>query len=543
MRSSTLRLPAATEDIVTGARFVARLPPFLRRPMSYAEARSTLRRRLDHRQSDLIALIRRAIYGYGPSPYRPLLDHAGCELGDVERLARLEGVEGALRELYRRGVYLTVDEFKGRKPTVRGSTTVAVSPGELANPHCSFHVVSQTSGSRGGRIPVQIDLAFIRDRGVHHAVVTEARGGQDWVHAIWAVPGGMAIAHLLEFSAFGARPARWFSQVDPELPGLHPIHRWSAQALRVGSLLAGRPLPGPRYVPLDDPLPVAHWLGQVLRSGRTPHLITFPTTAIRMCQAAEEAGIDLRGARFLVGSEPFTTARRDILVRVGGEVVSRYASTESGTMGYGCLSPREPDDLHLLTDFVGMIQPGDEPGPSGLPPRGLLVTSLRPTTPCILLNVSMGDQAELVERSCGCPLERLGWATHLHTVRSFEKLTAGGMAFLDTDVIRVLDEVLPARFGGGPTDYQLLEEEDEHGRPRLRLLVHPALGPLDERAVADAFLREIGAWSLVERVMEIQWRQAGWLRVERRAPQTTVFGKIHHLHQERREARLPVTTH
>jgi hypothetical protein len=75
----------------------------------------------------------------------------------------------------------------------------------------------------------------------------------------------------------------------------------------------------------------------------------------------------------------------------------------------------------------------------------------------VLLNLSLGDHARLERRACGCPLERLGWDTHLETIRSFEKLTAAGMNFLDVDVIRVLEEILPARFGGGPTDYQLQE--------------------------------------------------------------------------------------
>ena len=52
-----------------------------------------------------------------------------------------------------------------------------------------------------------------------------------------------------------------------------------------------------------------------------------------------------------------------------------------------------------------------------------------------------------------------------HTIRSHEKLTAGGMTLLDTDVIRLLDEVLPARFGGAPTDYQLVEHESDDGEP------------------------------------------------------------------------------
>ena len=118
-------------------------------------------------------------------------------------------------------------------------------------------------------------------------------------------------------------------------------------------------------------------------------------------------------------------------------------------------------------------------------------------------------------------------------IRSLEKLTAGGMTFLDTDVVRVLEEVLPARFGGGPTDYQLVEQETEDGRPQLRLLVHPALGTLDPAAVAEVFLAVISRGPGAEAVMGLAWRDAELLRVERSAPLATAAGKILHLHVAR----------
>ena len=149
----------------------------------------------------------------------------------------------------------------------------------------------------------------------------------------------------------------------------------------------------------------------------------------------------------------------------------------------------------------------------------------------IMLNVSLGDQAEVVQRPCGCPLERLGWATRLHTIRSFEKLTAEGATFLDTDVIRVLEETLPRQFGGAPTDYQIVEES-EGLEAVIRLLVHPAVGELDAAAVAESFLAELGAGSPSGAMWARLWRQAGLPRVERRAPRVTPSGKIHHLHSE-----------
>jgi hypothetical protein len=65
------------------------------------------------------------------------------------------------------------------------------------------------------------------------------------------------------------------------------------------------------------------------------------------------------------------------------------------------------------------------------------------------------------------------------------------------------------------------------------LLAHPDIGPLEADAVAEAFLQAIGAGSGAEHVMELEWRQAGVLGVERRPPYLTPAGKILHLYQVR----------
>jgi hypothetical protein len=156
-----------------------------------------------------------------------------------------------------------------------------------------------------------------------------------------------------------------------------------------------------------------------------------------------------------------------------------------------------------------------------------------------MLNVSLGDQAILTRHRCACLLGQVGWTTHLREIRSFEKLTAGGMTFLDSDLIRILEADLPARFGGAPTHYQLVEEEDPRGRPDLRLLVHPAVGRVDTEAVAAAFIEAISTGSGAERIMGRAWRDGGLPRVERRAPLATASGKVQHLHVSRRNGLEP----
>jgi hypothetical protein len=217
--------------------------------------------------------------------------------------------------------------------------------------------------------------------------------------------------------------------------------------------------------------------------------------------------------------------------------VPRYGANEAGPIGFGCGAPAAADEVHVLTDLHAVIQPGEDGTRPDLPPQALLLSSLRPTARLMLLNASSGDQGLLGDRPCGCPLEALGWTTHLRAIRSFEKLTSAGMTFADAHLVRVLEEVLPARFGGGPADYQLIEEEGADGRPRLRLLVHPAIGPLDDAAVVEAFLAAVGPGSGVERVMGLAWREAALVRVERQPPERTPAGKILHLRAPRRAAR------
>jgi len=89
---------------------------------------------------------------------------------------RQDGVEGALHSLFRHGVYLTVDEFKGRQPVVRGSTTMAMDPGQLRNPWSAIHAPVRSSGSRGPGNEFSIDLAFVREHAVNMNLVLNARG-------------------------------------------------------------------------------------------------------------------------------------------------------------------------------------------------------------------------------------------------------------------------------------------------------------------------------------------------------------------------------
>ncbi len=523
----------SADDVRVGLRFLRDLPRFLRTPFTLEQAAVVVRQRFERRAAAFVERVREACASPG-SPYGRLLVHAGCTIPDLARDVERDGVEDTLLRLLCAGVYLTGDEFKGRRPVVRGSLQFTVDPATLLNPGAVVHGLSESSGSRGARTPVPIDLAFIRDHAINTHLALDACGGRAWAHAHYGVPGGTSVTNPLEFAKGGTPPARWFTPIDLATPGLSPRYRLGASAMRLGSVLARVPLPGPTHAPLDDPMPIVRWIAAVLRSGDVPHVWGFSSSALLICQAAADAAIDIGGARFTAGGEPTTAARRAAVEATGAVVLPRMGATETDILSYACAAPLAADDMHFFHDRHALIQPGPNAAATGLPAEAMVLTSLLASAPIRLLNVCMGDQARLVRRECGCPMERHGWNLHIHDVRSFEKLTAGGITLLDVDVVRVLEEVLPARFGGSPTDYQLLELLDgAHARPRVQLLVDPSVGPLDPVAVADAFLNAVGGGDSGEKLMELQWRGGKVLEVVRERPHRTSSGKILHLFLER----------
>jgi len=500
-----------------------RLPAYLHRPLTVAECRAIVRRRLERREADFLSLMQRAVFNNPHSPYHALMRQAGCEYQDLGRSIHQDGLEQTLRMLLREGVYLTVDEFKGRHPLVRGGITIPCHSDQLRNPLVRPHLVASTSGSRGPATRIQLDMACIRERAVNMYLALEARGGAAWRNAVWSAPG---TAPVLWYSGFGRPADRWFVQTDPASFGWRSQLGKSIRPVVWISRLAGVPLPWPEYAPVNNPLPILRWMEQSLAKGLAPHLFCAPSAAVGLCQMAEQLGIRFEGAHFTVTGEPVTAARLAAIRRAGGDPVPDYGSADSGgSLTYGCLAPEAPDDVHFFADLHALIQAEAAP----FPRNALLITSLRDTAPFIFLNVSMGDCATVAERRCRCPLESLGWPIHLKQIRSFEKLTAVGVTFEDGEIIPLLEELLPRAFGGGPTDYQLEEEESADGSPCLHLRVRPSVGDVDAEAVAKFFLEEIGKGSEIKHRMADIWRQTGLPRVVRGEPRRTSSGKILHL--------------
>src|SRR6185295_18127651 len=130
-------------NVGVGLRFALSLPRFLRQPVDAEAARAALPRRFQARAAVFLELLHRAVYQGPSNPYRQLLALAGCAWGDLVQLVEREGIEGALAELVRCGVYLTVDEYKGRRALRRGTATVETRTTLLRNPLVSSHLEGQ----------------------------------------------------------------------------------------------------------------------------------------------------------------------------------------------------------------------------------------------------------------------------------------------------------------------------------------------------------------------------------------------------------------
>lgn len=210
----------------------------------------------------------------------------------------------------------------------------------------------------------------------------------------------------------------------------------------------------------------------------------------------------------------------------GAKWVPSYGTTESGQLGLPCGNPLDGNDLHLLKDVMALLQRERAMPTWGISVGAFYLTTLYTSAPKLMLNVAIDDYGLIEKRSCGCPLEALGYAEHVREIRSYSKMTGEGLTLIDTDLEHIIEEVLPSRFGGTPLDYQLLEEEDEQGFTRMSLLVSPRIRLGDEQGPVRAIVEALERGRLPEALTAAFWRQAGSLRVRRQEPLWSAGGKF-----------------
>ncbi|HEV8340028.1 MAG TPA: hypothetical protein VGR25_10300 [bacterium] len=515
------------------ARLLAGVRRFVRDRLTVAGAAKEIRRGLDRREHNFLEVLRTQVFERPESPYQTLLHLAGATFGDLEHSVRQHGVDGALLRLAEAGVYLTADEFKGKKEVVRGGTSFRVAPELFLRPGPASGFIGISSGTRNEPVSTFIPLDWLAVRTAAAGLFYASHDLYSRAHALCdgILPAAPGTNNLLILGKLGIPVARWFShRISVHSRAERSYYYLLTQLIILTGRLSGARFPWPQFIQLPDLRWIVHWVQEEHRRGIACCITTAASNAARIARTAEEMGVSLEGTTFIAIGEPYTESKREVIERLGARAASRYAYGGGVNIGFGCADRRYTDDVHVNEHFLALLaHPSPLPG-DGPPIHPLLCTTLTPLAPRMLLNVASGDYALLERRECGCALGAAGLNLHVHRIRSFEKFTSEGLNYFYGDLFELFEQTLPGEFGGGPGDYQLVEEEDEKGQTRLTLLVHPSVGGVDETRLISRVFASLSAGSRGNQFMARVWQGAGTVRVRRQAPHASPRGKILPLH-------------
>jgi len=496
-------------------------------------AKKILRDRVQQREENFLNLVEKGVFGYDDSPYRLLLDPKKIRYADVKEWVGRDGLESTMARLQEEGIYFTVEEYKGKTDVSRNGRTFRLTEKAFDNPFLSVAYEVRSGATRSAGTRIRIDFDYLVQRSYYDAFLLNLHDALTSPIANWfpIFPGAPGINSSLRFARIGNPPRRWFTQVDRNNLKVNWEKRLGTNYIIYMSRLLGVPLAKPEFVDLNNAYEVARWASSMLGEHPNCVLYTFASSAVRVCMAAKEHDLKIKGTRFLVTGEPLTPQKRTEIEAMGATAVPVYGISEAGVIAAGC-SQRYPesDHCHTYKDTIAITSYRRHVPHCDVDVDSLLFTSLLYESPKILLNVEMGDFGTLEKRNCACGFGELGFDHHISQIRSFEKLTGEGVTFVNTDFIRIIEEVLPKRFGGESTDYQLIEVEDSNSLTHLDLLVSPRIGKIDENAIVATFVQMLKSaedspesWSQSGTEM---WAQARTVRVKREYPIPTKRAKI-----------------
>lgn len=493
-----------------------------------AQPAELIRHRLANREEHFLRLVRDMVWAGPANPYREMLRLAGCGEQDLEQSVRSDGIESTLERLHREGVYLTHDEFKGRAPILRSNRTIETNAASFVNPLSQGGVAGPTGASRSKGTVVRSSTEARLYREAYDALAVREFGLNRRRHILLKpiLPAIDGLFNIASMGRLGCKLDRWYSPLAAVFDATH--YRVATRSLVALARVHGLRMPNPRNLPANDFSPVARRIAELQGAGMSSALISYASPASRVAAAAASLGLRLDGAVFLVGGETLTPGKRRIIESAGAEVYPRYTITEFGSIGHACRQIRSGDCVHLFADTIAAIT-HQRPAPrSGHPVSSLLLTSLAAHAPYFLLNAEMDDCGVLERAACDCTFSRIGFTTLIQDISSFGKLTGHGMTLVGTDIVRILEEVLPARFGGSATDYQLVEGEAS-GQTNLTLRVSTHVKLESPEAVKGCFLRELRVYFGGETASRLL-RDASAVEVLHQDPIVTGRGKILSLH-------------
>lgn len=512
-------------DLPKYIRFFLELPSFLEECISLEQARQTITDRLKQREENFLRLLKKGIFENRKSPYLSLFKLTGCQYADVQRMVKRDGLEAALQTIRQEGVFLSIEEFKGKAPVKRKGNYFQFKDRDFINPCISSFYRVKSGGTRSIGTRTEINLQFLNKRSVYYPLMIEMFGLKDSAIGIWfpGPPLGAGLLPFLQFAKSGKIAQRWFTPTK--------LYFTRKVGLKIMAYIMGRmkkEFPYPEFLSINECIKVVQWMAKLRGANKNLLFLTYPSLAVRICELAGEKKIDIAKVKFWLVGEPISEAKAGVIKSQGCSIIPVYAFMELGLLGFGCPRRQYPEAVHFVKDTVGLIQHKRYIPALDSHLNAFLFSSIMPSSPKILLNVENGDYGIIEKGGCGCLAEKAGLDIQIRDIQSFDKLNAEGMTLFVADFIPILENILPQRFGGGPLDYQLFEQESGN-KTILSLIVSPKVGEVKEEEVIATVLAELKKGSRHTALMAEIWNQAGALKVKRAYPKFTKSSKVYPL--------------
>ena len=505
--------------------FAAEIRSFLRAPVTFEEAKQTIINQVENREANFLRITKTHIFEYEPSPYLALFKAANITYTDVEHFLGKNSLEETLNILHDEGIYVTFEEIKGRTPIKRRGIEIEVEPEDFDSPNLTPFVFGRSGGSTGTPTRTKMDLAHVAQHAKHLMMGYKMYDVYHVPTAVWRglLPDVSGVANVLRHAHMGHTMDRWFTPVR----GLDTNMGWSYTILTYLMVLMarfhGHRFPFPQFAPLDDPMPIIEWAVDAVEREGACLIRSHVSKAVRISMVAQYNNISLQGVSFYGAGEPPTSAKIQAIHASGASYIPHFSFNEGGNIATPCGDPNEENDLHLMLNHMAVIQKPVEVMEQTV--NALCLTSLLQSAPKMLLNAYSDDFGIIEKRECSCMLGEMGLKHHITKLRSYRKLTGEGVTLIGSDMVHILEEIMPAQFGGGPLDYQLVEEQQANSLTKLVLYVHPKLSIPNEDKLAEGFLTAMREGMPSSKLAQIEYRQGETISVRRQAPILTGRGK------------------
>jgi hypothetical protein len=481
-----------------------------------------------NRERHFLETARDVIFANPNHPYCRMFQLAGCSFEDLKQGVKRDGLEPTLAALHRAGVYLSHDEFKGKKPIMRSGQTIPSSNASFINPLVSGFYQSRSGGSRSkGTITQQsLEIQLYRECYYHFMNREFGLDKRSFVGVMPILPAAWGLGQCIQAARRGKCFERWFTVGGTFRSSGH--YRAATKAMVILARAMGANIPSPMYFQPNDFSRAAAWLAEKRRKGDPCWVHGLLSLCVRIAAAALEMGYDIRGTIFRVSGEALTDAKRRVIESTGAEVFPFYHIHEFGQIGQSCRQMNTGNCVHIQRDAVAVISWHRAAPLTDIEVNSLLFTSLLPFAPRVLINVEMDDAGILGPVRCDCTYQKSGFVEQVSDIYSFGKLTGQGITLIGADVVHILEEILPQRFGGAPGDYQLVEEEGSN-QTQILLRISPRSGISSPEVVKEAFLGEVRrlfGGSMTFR----QWQHTGAVKAVIGEPHVTGSGKVLPLH-------------